>query len=129
MNNEKLRKCIKRTAERFEPHGYRVGLAYSLLAETFDVIVDSTYNSDPGLYVKCCLQEVRKEELDAIRFYRTQRKKELWIWRFKKDVPNDKGRPFKYRFEGSELIERPQNWPLSKVMSSANIGKKTTKKA
>lgn len=134
--DSKLRRLISRCADSFAFLGNHVALPYSkdsknvpsLLAKSFDVIVDSVFFSDVGVYVKCCLEVVTKEELNQVLYFCTQRKREIWVWRFKKDVPNDKGRALIYKIEGEEIILEPKNWPIRRVMSSTNIKEKTRKK-
>ena len=129
MNDRKLKRCVFRTGKGFEFLGNWIGHTHSILAKSFDVIIDSPYFSDVGMYIKCCLEEVTKEELDRVLHFRTQRKREIWVWRFREDNPTDKGRALVYRIEGEEVIQHPKNWPISKVVSSEKIKGKAGKRA
>ena len=85
MAVDKLRRLISRCADSFAFLGNHVALPYlkesknapSLLAKSFDVIVDSVFFFDVGVYVKCCLERITKDELNRVLYFRTQRKREI----------------------------------------------------
>lgn len=118
-----MRKAIRRIGRSLEErHGYRVSFATGFLKKTFDIVCDSVYSpeKDKGLLVKIAIDMVSREELEAVKNYRTWRKKELWVLKFGKS-PSDPGKILKYRLEDDRILEEEPYWPLKKIMSTGKI--------
>lgn len=98
------------------------------ISQTFDYLCESPfleYEKDAGALVKVVLDYIDESALQAIRDFKTKRKKELWVYTKKLSI---------FKFEGSELIY-PRNEalllecikPVSNEKSPAKVSQKDKK--
>lgn len=117
MKDEK--KVIDRAIKTLERRKYRVFLATGSVKRVFDISTDSAYplSTDAGALIKIQVAEIDPAALLAIEDFRSfERKKEIWLLYFFKDIENDPGRFFEYQFYGKELIGEPEGFPLEKML-------------
>ena len=119
QKDPKLKRAMKRIGQVLERSGYRISFATGILSMFFDIVADSVYSQDKdsGIYIRVVIDEISKEMVDCILNYGTYRKKEIWLLKYGKSS-SDPGMFLVFRFDDRELIEHPQNWPISKVVSS-----------
>jgi len=118
MNDRKLKRAIERTATFYQNIGFRFSFCGGLLANVFDISLDSVYPDDPGVYMAVFVDRIPKHRYKNILAYQTKKRKEVCLWLFNKEVKNDSGARATYRIQGNKIVEYPRNMPIEKVLSS-----------
>ena len=116
--NEKKKKAILKARSELAKSGYLVSECVDSLKEIFDLSTDSLFpeRKDAGAYIKIQVDFIEEAVLEAVkRFYSPNKKKEIWLRCFRKEVTTDPGRFYVYQFE-DEMISHPGDLLIDEVL-------------
>ncbi len=98
--------------------GYYVSkILVSEISGIFDYLCESPYSNekDTGILLKVTVDDIDESLLQAIRGFKTQRKKELWLY--------TKEKLLIFKFEGAELV-----WPRDEKLLKEHLKSKSRNK-